>query len=314
MRLGIAVTTFNRAEMLRNHLSLIRSATASAHTLVVCDDGSSDETLASARDCGADAIIAGVNRGIAWNKNRGLFYLHNYTDCDAYILLDDDVYPRQQGWDLEWVYAVRKYGHVNFCRDLSRVRFGSMTARDPGLADQVAGACIGVSREAISRVGYFDTRFGRYGHEHSDFSFRLVREGLGGLVHQSRRGTCHYFYVIEGGINERPGPSHVDLISLRENEALLLRSSLEDVYRSPWRSDEQRRLFLDEVSAAFPERHLDRALGVVDLDEIDYFEANDDVKRAGVDALQHYLSHGCKEGRPLRPLKQQGHDGAVQVP
>ena len=300
MRLGIAVTTYNRAEMLDEHLRKLKAMTASEHIIVVCDDGSTDTTLATAASANADVVITGANKGIAWNKNRGLFYLHTFTDCDAYLLLDDDVCPQIQGWDLEWLIATLTLGHVNFCRDPSRVRFGLSTARDPGFADQVAGACIGFSREAVSRVGYFDTRFGRYGHEHSDISFRTVRAGLGGVIQRSKVGVTHYFYVIDGGISERPGPSNVDFDCLKNNEAVLATSQSEDLYRNPWRTDREREDFLEEVLNAFPRRHLRKHDNTIELDDYEYLEANPDVRQAGADPLRHYLEYGIREGRPLQ--------------
>lgn len=45
-KLSVALCTYNGAEFLSKQLESIKQQTMSIHEMVVCDDGSSDETLA----------------------------------------------------------------------------------------------------------------------------------------------------------------------------------------------------------------------------------------------------------------------------
>jgi glycosyl transferase family 2 len=71
--LGIAITTFNHSRMMAAQVKARRRRTSGSFHLVVCDDGSTDDTVATLR--GEDVtVITGPRRGIAWNKNRGSFF------------------------------------------------------------------------------------------------------------------------------------------------------------------------------------------------------------------------------------------------
>jgi hypothetical protein len=94
--LGIAVVTYNRAEVLRNTIESIRGYTSEPFVLVVADDGSTDSTKMLLSDMRVPHI-SGPNKGIAWNKNRGIFYLVEVEKCSEIIMLEDDTYPVRTG-------------------------------------------------------------------------------------------------------------------------------------------------------------------------------------------------------------------------
>jgi glycosyltransferase involved in cell wall biosynthesis len=68
VKLGIGITTFNRCRKLEACISRLQKLTVQPFRLVVADDGSTDATAAI---CAQRELIsvAGVNMGIAWNKN-----------------------------------------------------------------------------------------------------------------------------------------------------------------------------------------------------------------------------------------------------
>ncbi|MBU6426079.1 MAG: glycosyltransferase family 2 protein, partial [Rhodospirillales bacterium] len=112
-RIGIAITTLNRRELILAQVEKIRASTLAPFDLVVCDDGSTDGTVAALRARGV-AVVSGTRRGIAWNKNRGIYYLMNASHCDTILLIDDDMAPMVQGWEQEWIASANIHGHVNY--------------------------------------------------------------------------------------------------------------------------------------------------------------------------------------------------------
>lgn len=299
MKLGIAITTFNRAEHLLKQINLIRQFSLGDYELIVCDDGSSDNTidLLEQEDI---PYISSVNKGIAWNKNRGIYYLANYTSCDVFLLLDDDVYPTMYGWDIEWGKAAQLHGHINLTLPIWKkfLCFGDCTASNPGMSPLVAGSSIGLSREAFSFVGYMDNRFGRYGHEHTDYSIRFVRAGFGGII---RNDESILFAVIDSGVKRIMLQSTGSAAEAKKNEPLLHKLSKESIFRYPWFDEQQRQEFLFEFQdigykTSIPEWEI-----LKDFDREFYLKAYPDVKASGIDPVTHYYLYGCHENRKRKP-------------
>ncbi len=296
-RLGIAITTFNRVAVLEEQLDRLLRFTSVPFDLVVTDDGSTDGTAEALRRRGV-AHVAGRNKGIAWNKNRGLFHLMHRTDADAILLMDDDVVPLTFGWEQEWIAAARTYGHINFVpRHLrSLVLTGDCRAGNPGITHVIGGQCLGFTRNVLVNVGYFDPRFGQYGHEHSDVSFRCQRAGFGAFRRPYGEEPRTYFFVIDSGLELRDVPSHSNLECLDRNLGLLFDVANDPIHRLPWRSDGERAEFLEEFPSfgpsgcpgmRFPER----------FDPDRYLALNPDVAQSGQDPFAHFAVYGRSEGR-----------------
>jgi hypothetical protein len=249
LRFGIAITTFNRKDMLVRLVEALRRLTVTPFDLVVCDDGSSDGTGAAMAALGVTTIGV-TNRGIAWNKNRGLYYLLNVKHCDVVLLLDDDIIPVTQGWEAAWIDAAWRYGHVNYALPAFRSSQVAGAGADPPLASMVPGVALAFSRMALAQIGYFDIRFGRYGHEHSDMSFRAVRAGFGGIRVQTGQSGISYFHVIDGGLEMLPAASSGTPEELERNNRLLSEVSHEPFYRHAWPDDFTRNVFLGEIDDA----------------------------------------------------------------
>lgn len=243
-RLGIAITTYNRRNQVVGLSAAIRLLASTPIDLVICDDGSSDNTVKTLLSVG-ETVIGGRNGGIARNKNRGIWYLLNRTKADAILLLDDDVLPVIHGWEQEWLSAVEHYGHVNFSYPSYRhcVVSGSATAADPALATMICGCALAFSREVIASLGFMDPRFGRYGHEHSDLSFRAVRAGYGGFNANGETLFC----VIDGGLEDHAGVSSGTHEDVERNGRLLAELGSDPIYRHAWRDDVERAEFLSEL-------------------------------------------------------------------
>jgi hypothetical protein len=222
--------------------------TTPGYELIICDDGSADGTPAALAAEGIK-LIGGAPRGIAWNKNRGLYYLLNVRRCDVVLLLDDDVVPIAPAWEREWVEAAWRNGHVNFALPAfqSSVVAGACSGAEPGLAATIPGCALAFSRIALAQIGYLDVRFGRYGHEHSDFSLRALRAGFGGIKVQKEGWNAPYFYVMSGGIEILPATTSGTQEELEVNGRLLHELADDPIYRHAWLNDEMRDSFLAEI-------------------------------------------------------------------
>jgi GT2 family glycosyltransferase len=208
--LGIGIVTFNRSSRLRQTVQAVARHTTSPYHGIVVDDGSTDATAGWLREAGVP-FIAGASKGIAWNKNRAMFDLGVVLACERVIILEDDCSPIRDGWELPIVAATARYGHIGCIdrdsdmRDLSHVPLA--TPSSPYVCSEMSAQCNGYSREALNVVGFMDSRFSGYGHEHVEHTGRLIRAGYGGETNQHGR----QWYVIDAAIRMHAEPSRAEL-------------------------------------------------------------------------------------------------------
>jgi len=251
-RVGVGIVTFNRREILSGTIDRVRALTRHPDAaLVVADDGSSDGTLTMLRDKQVP-VIAGVNMGIAWNKNRALFLLSHMLGCETVILLEDDTRPDRASWEAEWIAAAERWGHANYARDFMQDRFvsGAGTASDPYLCKDVTAQCACFSSAALTYGGYLDPHFKGYGYEHAEHSRRLVRVGYGGTEQSIDGEQRVQFYLIKGHAKEVTSTSHQN--AEQEERNLQLARELMGIqgYRAPWGKDNELRQFRSEIESA----------------------------------------------------------------
>ncbi|CAI3936821.1 glycosyltransferase family 2 protein [Commensalibacter communis] len=299
MKLGIAITTYNRAEHLLKQIGLIRKFCLGNYELIVCDDGSSDNTI-ELLEKEEVSYISSENKGVAWNKNRGIYYLANYTSCDAFLLLDDDILPCMYGWDVEWRQGALLHGHVNYISDFvnAPIVFGRCTAHNPGLCGLVQGAALAISREALQFVGYMDNRFGRYGHEHTEYTNRFVKAGFGGII---REDQTMLYAIMNSGLEMNYLPSSGSLEEAKKNEHLLNELGNEPLYRFPWFNEQQRQEFLSEFEGIGQKITIPEWEILKDFDRDFYLNTYSDVRASNMDPVTHYLFHGRHENRKRKP-------------
>jgi glycosyltransferase involved in cell wall biosynthesis len=230
----------------------VRELTAPPFHLVVADDGSTDETTAL---CARQNVtcITGKNMGIAWNKNRALFFLDRIMECDVIILLEDDSYPNNFGWQANWVEGAERWGHANFAVEPLRADFlsGEGSVVHPYVSSSVSGQCAAFSHSALSVCGYLDSRFKGYGYEHAEHSARLVRSGFGGEMKISKRGEEDpHFYLLAADLSVSPVESYRDEDSLDANWLAWTKMYGDPTYRHPWRTRAEFRQFRCEINTA----------------------------------------------------------------
>jgi len=242
--LGIGVITHNRLEQLQRCVEALREYTNTPFHLVIADDGSTDGAAAWARADGIP-VVTGENRGVAWNKNRAMYWLMHRTNCERILLIEDDVYPTRAGWERGWLAALEQFPHVNYSPA------GAMTpelvvAHYSGYEalNWVGGALMALTRAAIETVGYLDTRFQGYGDEHVEYTERCQRAGL--------TPQPGYVTMRDGSVS-----AHPVLTSTASREADLARNrrlrealAQEEVQRPAARTAEEEQVLAAEQSEA----------------------------------------------------------------
>lgn len=257
--MGVAISTYNRAPSLIKLLDTILLERGDI-PLVVCNDGSADDTIEQCRQRGVH-VLGRVNRGIAWNKNRGLYWLFEKTAATSFLLLEDDMLITKTCWYSEWQTAIEQWGHVTWAdgrllaerpgRHLS----GTGASSDPYVLNLLTGQAMGFSREAIRRGGYFNPRFRGYGFEHIDLTRRLNGLGYGmKKVANKMTGAEQEGWInISGGMTLLDLPSPSDKSSTEYNRAIYSsirenRFATKDSITMPWSDEAEHLAFLDEIS------------------------------------------------------------------
>lgn len=247
IRVGIGVPTYNRSALVSETLQCIQRLTQFEPIIFVSNDGSTDDTADVLRSIEGIDVLNAPNAGIAWNKNRLLFYLNEVKKCDIVLLLEDDTQPKIYGWNVDWIFACIRFGHVNFAPPwFPLTGSGNGSWHSPLHSDVLTAQCSGFSREALSYVGYIDSRFGRYGHEHVEHTLRMIRMGYGGLTKED--GASKTFYLLEGGLEIKDSVCNFSQQHVDENDTIFHQIRHECAYRSPWRDDEQIRRLRSEMN------------------------------------------------------------------
>lgn len=242
---GIAICTYNRANHLDRLILEIKQKTVGDYKLIVCDDGSVDSTP-DVCDRHAVTRIGDSNRGIAWNKNRGLYALHEKLKCDWTVVIEDDMAIVDMNWNEAWEKATMQYGHVNFLNDRdaenrrNRMISGIGTLADPFIATFVTGQCMFFSKECLDIVGYLNPLFQGYGSEHIDYSKRCGRAGFG----MKDGGYVH----LKTGLQLLGIPPTADKGSIEKNARISEELKDKDIYVAPFLDDDQKSILEREVA------------------------------------------------------------------
>ena len=260
-KIGIGITTYNRRASLANCVRSIQEFTRAPHVLFIADDGSTDQTPEALRSLEVPHLVA-ANRGIAWNKNRALFYLHSVQKCDVVILLEDDTFPTRSGWEDTWIEAAQIYGHMNVAPAHWPDEYvsGDGTIANPYVSRMMTGQCVSFSRLALDQVGFLDTRFRCYGFEHAEHSFRMIKAGFGGI--EDDGGTRLYALLVDSdllitGLDRPP-----DVAGIAANGPIYEALQKEPWYRPAWRTNEEQAFLRTEMaSVTAPPGHPERSNG-----------------------------------------------------
>jgi len=234
---GIGIVTYNRRQLLADCVARVQQLVRRPYRLVVADDGSTDDTVHWCTQNNVK-VITGAHRGIAYNKNRALYALYE-AGCDPVITLEDDTQPSAPDWLDTWVLATRYWDHINFARhnDQFGIYNGAGTPEDPWMCMAVSAQCAATRRHVLTDVGYFDPRFKGYGHEHTEWTWRIGRAGYWGA---KQRLAMTY------GLTEADTPSYYNAEEIAKNAELMATIAGEPIRREPWTTEKEKAIFLAE--------------------------------------------------------------------
>ncbi|ECG7231846.1 glycosyltransferase family 2 protein [Salmonella enterica] len=177
-RIGIAISTHNRADVLSRALTQHMKFLPAGALVVVVDDGSKPAAVVPA---GVQLVRLETSLGIVASKNASLTALMD-AGCEHLFLWDDDAWPIADDWHLPYIESPETHLAYQFL-DLAGPRKLNDLAvlyRDD---EHVAytgqrGVMLYYHRSAIERVGGFDWIYGRGMYEHSDLALRIHNAGL----------------------------------------------------------------------------------------------------------------------------------------
>jgi len=248
--LGIGIIAHERRSLLEGLIASVAELTTGPHELVLAVDGNGDGSAEWCRERGL-RVVAGTRRGVAWNKNRALFALAS-LGCDPLVLLEDDALPVIKGWECDWIEGTRAWHHLA-CdpKVLRHAVSGAGTPDDPYVSPAATGFCMSVSGEVLERVGYLDSRFRGWGHEHAEWTERIKRAGYGSRpirLPDGRPFEAQLF--LTGGLTLVKAKSTRVAAEAEANREVGDRIAGEPVFRCPWRTREERECFLAEQARA----------------------------------------------------------------
>lgn len=181
---GIAILTYNRCDYIQPIINAVVATAPPDTRIVVCDDGSTDNTPDIIKTSSQDIIyIKGPNLGVAYNKNRALFCLQ---DCDFIALIEDDLIPISSGWFELYEKAVilTDIHYWSSCRGPSVNQFPDFDGflkqnfLTPIYAKIPRGDFTFISKLVLKTIGGFHPRFKGCGGAHQEHWQRAIRAGL----------------------------------------------------------------------------------------------------------------------------------------
>ena len=173
MKIGIAITTFNRPAVIAHSIRQWKKQLPKGAKLIVVDDGSSEPFK------GADYVFSS-NAGIAAAKNKCIELLMG-SGCEHMFLADSDTYPLVKDWHKPYIDSGVK--HLSFT--FSKLANGRANGRKylgnrKGLSEygSPCGCMLYIHRSVVDKIGGFDVDYPIWGYEHVDYSNRAYNAGL----------------------------------------------------------------------------------------------------------------------------------------
>lgn len=171
-RYGIGVTsTPDRSNYLNFWWEQLRKHTEESSNILVCTNVDTDK------------------KGIAYAKNRCLYVLR---DCDFIFIFDNDTFIKSNGWMDFFI----KSG-VQHCQYMNNRYRPYQSENDATFYRDSAGCFMYLTKEAIEKVGYFNTEFKGYGMEHAAYSQRIHRASLTPAPYISLNRTSDYIHSLD---------------------------------------------------------------------------------------------------------------------
>lgn len=204
-RVGVAITTHNRRELLLAAIPHWLNNMPGDAVLVIVDDGS-DQPLDHID--GATIIRHDYPLGIAAAKNRCISALID-AGCDHLFLADDDVWPTDPGWWKPYIDSPEPHlsyqwagGHRVKVDYADEYHFAVTFPR---------GVMLYAEARVIDTVGGMATHYGAHGGEHVDWSYRIHAAGLTMWPFADVTGSCDLWYSRDQSEGNTLGSSRFDV-------------------------------------------------------------------------------------------------------
>lgn len=194
-RIGVAVTTLNRPEVLAGTLGHIMDRTPGAHVVVI-DDGSKNP--ATVPD-GMQLVRHEKPRGIAQAKNAALAALMA-AGVEHLFLFDDDAWPLVDGWWKPYVESPEPHLMAIFDKPkgVTKRQVEILYEDDEHVAYHATrGYMLYVERRVVETVGGMDPEFGTWGWEHQSWSDRIHSAGLTTWRYADVQGSSGLIYSMD---------------------------------------------------------------------------------------------------------------------
>lgn len=177
-RIGIAITTHNRPEVLKRAIEQHTKHLPVGALVVVIDDGSKP---AAVGPVGVQLLRHETSLGIVASKNASLTALVD-AGCEHLFLWDDDAWPIADNWHLPYIESPEPHLAYQFLDLAGRNKLNDLSVlyRDDQHVAYTGqrGVMLYYHRSAIEKVGGFDPVYGRGMYEHSDLALRIHNAGL----------------------------------------------------------------------------------------------------------------------------------------
>ncbi|MEY6763693.1 glycosyltransferase family 2 protein [Kluyvera ascorbata] len=208
-RIGIAISTHNRADVLKRALSQHMQYLPAGALVVVIDDGSKPAAVVPD---GVQLIRHETSLGIVASKNASLSALMD-AGCEHLFLWDDDAWPIADNWHLPYIESPEPHLAYQFLDLAGRNKLNDMSVlyRDDKHIAYTGqrGVMLYYHRSAIEKVGGFDPVYGRGMYEHPDLALRIYNAGLSTWAFADVAGSeklIHSMDEYEEGLRSIPRP------------------------------------------------------------------------------------------------------------
>lgn len=214
-RIGITISTHNRADVLKRALSQHLQFLPAGALVVVIDDGSKPATVVPD---GVQLLRHETSLGIVASKNVSLTALMD-AGCEHLFLWDDDAWPIADNWYLPYIKSPEPHLAYQFLDLAGRNKLNDMAVlyRDDKHIAYTGqrGVMLYYHRNAIEKVGGFDPVYGRGMYEHPDLALRIYNAGLSTWAFADVVGSeklIHSMDEHEEGTRSIPRPDREALV------------------------------------------------------------------------------------------------------
>jgi len=244
LKVGFAIIAYNRLNNLVKCINQVTKNTTRKdnYCFAVFDDGSPYKIHSD----GVFKVFQGkTNQGVIVNKNRALYYYTEVNPVDIILLLEDDTSPDVLGWEVPWIKATNKFGHINYrmnCWSDNFINSEGTTGEwdSPHEFPILTGQVHGVKTEFIKQnIGYLNPEFKGWGFGHCEWTERFLKRNLG--------GSPGHHKAINYGVSLQHAETHKNRQQMEANRKIRekLMQSNQEFVKEPWINDQQKNIVLE---------------------------------------------------------------------